>query len=113
VSRIIENSATPTYPTINPTTSQKDTSGPTPLFQWLPPDLTFNYTYTLTLSRDVPGQQNVVWTSTQVRSSSLQLQFPADSSGLTLSAGDYVWAISIVDEFGNYSRSKEAPFVVQ
>jgi len=111
VSRIIENSATPTYPNINPTTSQKDTSGPTPLFQWLPPDVTFNYTYTLTLSRDVPGQQNVVWTSTQVRSSSLQLQYPADSTGLR--GGEYVWTISVVDEFGNYSRSKEAPFVVQ
>jgi hypothetical protein len=113
VSRIIENSATPTYPTINTTTSQKDTTGSTPLFQWLPPDVTFNYTYTLTLSSVVSGIQNVVWTSTPVNSSRLQLQFPADSSRLTLSVGEYVWAISVVDDFGNYSRSKEAPFVVQ
>lgn len=113
VSRIIENSATPTYPTINTATSQKDTTGSTPLFQWLPPDVTFNYTYTLTLSRVESDIRTVVWTSTPVNSSRLQLQFPADSSGLTLSAGDYVWTISVVDDFGNYSRSKEAPFVVQ
>jgi hypothetical protein len=113
VSRIIENLAIPTYPTINTATSQKDTTGSTPLFQWLPSDVTFNYTYTLTLSLDVPGQQNVVWTSTKVHSSSLQLQFPSDSSRLVLSPGNYVWTISVVDDFGNYSRSKEAPFVVR
>jgi hypothetical protein len=113
VSRIIENSATPTYPTINTTTSQMDTTGSTPLLQWLPPDVTFNYSYTLTLSRVVSDIRTVVWTSTPVNSSRLQLQFPADSSGLTLSAGEYVWTISVVDDFGNYSRSKEAPFVVQ
>ncbi|MGA3287981.1 MAG: carboxypeptidase regulatory-like domain-containing protein [Bacteroidota bacterium] len=113
VSRIVENLATPTYPTINTTTSQVDTTGSTPLLQWLPPDVTFNYTYTLTLSRVVSDIRTVVWTSTPVNSSRLQLQFPADSSGLTLSAGEYVWTISVVDDFGNYSRSKEAPFVVQ
>jgi hypothetical protein len=111
VSRIIENTATPTYPTINTTTSQKDTTGSTPLFQWSAPDVTFNYTYTLTLSFVL--SDNVVWTYTKLNSSYMQLQFPADSSGLILSAGEYVWTISIVDDFGNYSRSKEAPFVVQ
>jgi hypothetical protein len=111
VSRIIENTATPTYPTINTTTSQKDTTGSTPLFQWSPPDVTFNYTYTLTLSFVL--SDNVVWTSAKVNSYSLQLQYPADSSGLTLSPGNYIWTISVVDDFGNYSRSKEAPFVVK
>jgi len=113
VSRIIENTATPTYPTINTTTSQKDTTGSTPLFQWLPPDVTFNYTYTLTLSSVVSGIQNVVWTSAPLQSSSLNFQFITDNNGDTLSAGEYEWTISVVDEFGNYSRSKEAPFVVQ
>ncbi len=113
VSRIIENTATPIYPTINTTTMQMDTTGSTPLFQWLPPDVTFNYTYTLTLSSVVSGIQNVVWTYTKLLSSSLQLQFPADNSGSTLSAGEYEWTISVVDDFGNYSRSKAAPFMVQ
>lgn len=111
VSRIIENTATPTYPTINTTTSQKDTTGSTPLFQWSPPDVTFNYTYTLTLSFVL--SDNVVWTSAKVNSYNLQLQYPADSSGLTLLPGNYIWTISVVDDFGNYSRSKEASFIVR
>jgi hypothetical protein len=113
VSRIIENLATPMYPTISTTTLQMDTTGSTPLLQWLPPTVTFNYTYALTLSRVVSNIRTLLWTYTKLNSSSMQLQFPADTSGLTLSAGDYVWTISVVDDFGNYSRSKEAPFVVQ
>ena len=113
VSRIIENTATPTYPTFNTATSQKDTTGSTPLLQWSPPDVTFNYTYTLTLSLVVSDIRTVERTYTKLNSSSMQLQVLADSSGLPLSAGDYVWTISVVDDFGNYSRSKEAPFVVQ
>jgi hypothetical protein len=113
VSRIIENTAMPMYPTINITTLQMDTTGSTPLLQWLPPNVTFNYTYTLILSRVVSDIRTVMWTYTKLNSSYMQLQFPADSSGLILSAGEYVWTISVVDDFGNYSRSKEAPFAVQ
>jgi len=113
VSRIIESTATPAYPTINAITLQKDTTGPAPLFKWSPPDVTFNYTYTIMLSRVVSDIKTVVWTSTNLNYSYMQLQFPSDNSGLTLSDGEYVWTISVVDDFGNYSRSKEAPFVVQ
>ena len=113
ISRIIENSATPAYPTVNTITLQMDTTGSTPSLQWLPPDVTFNYTYTLILSRVVSDIRTVVWTYPNLNSSSLQLQFPADNSGLILLPGEYVWTISVVDDFGNYSRSKEAPFVVQ
>jgi hypothetical protein len=113
VSRIIENSATPVYPAINTTTLEKDTAGSAPLFQWSPPDVTFNYTYTLILSRVVSDIKTVVWIYTNLNYSYMQLQFPSDNSGLTLSAGEYVWSISVVDDFGNYSRSKEAPFVVK
>jgi len=113
ISRIIENTAAPAYPTINTTTLQMDTTGPTPLFQWSPPDVTFNYTYTLILSRVVSDIRTVVWIYTNLNYSYTQLQFPSDNSGLALSAGEYVWTISVVDDFGNYSRSKEAPFMVQ
>jgi hypothetical protein len=113
VSRIIENTATPVYPTINTTALQKDTTSSTPLFQWSPPDVTFNYTYTLILSRVVSDIKTVVWTCANLNYSYMQLQFQSDGSGLTLSAGEYVWTISVVDDFGNYSRSKEAPFVVK
>jgi hypothetical protein len=35
------------------------------------------------------------------------------NSSDTLSAGEYVWTISVVDDFGNYSSSKEASFIVR
>ena len=113
ISRIIESSATPTYPTVNIITLQMDTTGSTPSLQWLPPDVTFNFMYTLSLSRVVSDIKTVVWTYPNLNSSTLQLQFPADNSGLILSPGEYVWTISVVDDFGNYSRSKEAPFAVR
>ena len=113
VSRVIENTATPTYPTVHTVTAEKDTTGSTPLLQWSPPDVTFNYTYSLTISRTISGVNNDVWTYTQFGSVNNQIQFPGDNSGKTLEPGDYVWTISVVDDFGNYSRSKEASFVVK
>ena len=112
-SRVIENTATPLYPTINTATSAKDTTGPTPDLQWSPPDVTFNYTYTLSISRTISGVRSEVWSATQVASINNEFQFPGDNSGATLAAGEYVWTISVVDDFGNYSRSKEASFVVR
>ncbi|MGD0036059.1 MAG: carboxypeptidase-like regulatory domain-containing protein [Bacteroidota bacterium] len=113
VSRVIENTAIPTYPTINTVTSVKDTTGPTPLLQWSPPDVTFNYTYSLTISRIVSGVSNDVWSYSQLGSINDKFQFPGDNSGETLDSGEYMWTISVVDDFGNYSRSKEASFVVK
>ena len=113
VSRVIENTATPSYPTLNTATSVKDTTGPTPLLQWSPPDVTFNYTYSLIISRITSGVYTDVWSYTQLGSINNEFQFPGDNSGTTLASGEYVWTISVVDDFGNYSRSKEASFVVK
>jgi hypothetical protein len=113
VSRIIENTAVPSYPTTNPLTQKQDTTGITPIFQWTPPDVTFNYTYTLLLSRVESEIRTVVWTYSQLNSSEVQVQYPGMNSSDTLSAGEYVWMISVVDDFGNYSRSKEASFIVR
>ena len=113
VSRIIENTAVPVYPTINTATQQKDTTGSLPLFRWSPPDVTFNFSYSLVLSRVVSDIRSVVWTYTNLNSSNVQLQYPSDDTGSPLAPGEYVWTISVVDDFGNYSRSKEAPFTVQ
>jgi hypothetical protein len=113
VSRVIENTATPTYPIMNTATSVKDTTGPIPLLQWSPPDVTFNYTYSLAISRITSGVYTDVWSYTQLSSINNEFQFPGDNSGETLDSGEYVWTISVVDDFGNYSRSKEASFVVK
>jgi hypothetical protein len=113
VSRIIENTAVPTYPMTNPPTQIQDTTGINPIFQWNPPDVTFNYTYTILLSRVESEIRTVVWTYSQLNSSDVSVQYPGTSSGTALSAGEYVWTISVVDDFGNYSSSKEASFIVR
>ena len=109
VTRVIENSAVPTYPT----SLNNDTTSSTPLLKWLPPGVTFNYSYTLQCSRVDAGTQTLVWTLSNLNSTNLQQQFPGDGSGLTLASGNYVWSVTIVDNFGNSSRSKEVAFVVR
>lgn len=107
VTRVIENAATP----ISPSPFSKDTvSADSVLFQWSPPDVTFNYSYDLSLSRVDAGTQTVVWTYTGLNSFYEEKSYDGSSRLLT---GNYVWTISVVDDFGNYGRSKESAFVVQ
>ena len=109
VTRIIEDEATPIYPS----SLNNDTTGSTPLLEWSPPNVTFIYSYTLVhFSRDF-WNGTVVWTYPGLSFGNEELQYPNDKSGQTLQAGNYVWTISVVDEFGNYSRSKESSFVVK
>jgi hypothetical protein len=109
VTRVIENAAVPTYPT----SVNNDTTGSTPLLKWLPPAVTFNYSYTLQCSRVDAGTETLLWTLVNLNSTILQQQFPGDGSGLTLASGNYVWSVAVVDNFGNSSRSKETAFVVR
>lgn len=109
VTRIIEPTATPS----SPVPGTNDTTGFRPLLKWLPPGVTFTYTYTLQCSRVDAGTETLVWTLSNIGSTVLQQQFPGDGSGLALIAGNYVWSVTIVDNFGNSSRSKEAAFTVQ
>jgi Carboxypeptidase regulatory-like domain len=109
VTRIIEDEATPIYPS----SLNNDTTGSTPLLEWSPPNVTFIYTYTLSISLVSSGTESVVWAYAGLSFGSESLQFPHDNSGQTLGLGNYVWTISVVDEFGNYSRSKESSFVVK
>ena len=107
VSRVIETGATPVYPS----SLNNDTTGSAPLLKWLAPDVTFTYSYTLTISRDDAGTQTVVWELSNVNSLLLQYQYPSGSP--PLDPGNYVWSVTVVDEFGNFCRSKESSFVVQ
>lgn len=102
VSRIIENSATPIT---------QDTTTGTPLFKWKPPAVSFNYTSTITVSRR--GTETTVWKYPGLISFFEELQYPTDGSVAPLSAGNYFWTITIVDDFGNTSRSQESYFVVK
>jgi hypothetical protein len=102
VTRIIENTATPIT---------QDTTTGTPLFKWKPPAVSFNYTSTITVSRR--GTETTVWKYPGLISFFEELQYPTDGSVAPLSAGNYFWTITIVDDFGNTSRSQESYFVVK
>ncbi len=108
VTRIIEDEATPIYPS----SLNNDTTGSTPLLKWTSPNVTFFYTYTLAISVVNSGTEENVWTYAGLDFGVEQLQFPSDNSTQPLLPGNYVWTISVVDVFGNYSRSKESSFVV-
>ena len=113
ISRIIENMADPIYPTINSQTSVRDTTGPTPLLHWSLPGLAYNYTYSLSISRIISGVRYIIGTYSNISRRDNAFQYPGDNSSATLEPGDYVWTIMVIDDFGNYSRSKEASFVVK
>ena len=109
VTRIIEDEATPIYPS----SLNNDTTGSTPLLKWSPPNVTFIYSYTLVISLVSSGTESIVWTYPGLSFGNEEFQFISDNNGQPLGAGNYVWTISVVDEFGNYSRSKESSFVVK
>jgi hypothetical protein len=109
VTRIIETGATPVYPS----SFNNDTTSGTPLLKWLTSTDTFTYSYTLTISRDDAGTSTVVWEVSNVNSLLTQYQYPTDGSVAPLEAGNYLWAVTVVDEFGNSCRSKESSFAVR
>jgi hypothetical protein len=109
VTRIIEDEATPIYPS----SLNNDTTGSTPLLKWSPPNVTFIYSYTLVISLVSSGTESIVLTYPGLSFGNEEFQFISDNNGQPLGAGNYVWTISVVDQFGNYSRSKESSFVVK
>lgn len=107
VSRVIETGATPLYPS----SLNNDTTSGAPLLKWVTPVVTFAFSYILTISRDDAGTQTVVWEISNLNSLLVQYQYPV--SGTPLDPGNYVWSVTIVDEFGNFCRSKQSSFVVR
>jgi hypothetical protein len=102
VTRIIESEAKPTSPTGSDTTTSK------PIFNWNLPGVSFAYTYQLLVMSLAGGTPTQVWSQTIPNSSTYEFSYP-DS----LRTGTYYWTISIIDQFGNSSCSKEAAFIVQ
>ncbi|MCK9410073.1 MAG: carboxypeptidase-like regulatory domain-containing protein [Bacteroidetes bacterium] len=110
VTRVIENEASPKYPS----SLQNDTVKADSLyFTWSPPNVTYNYSYSISLSRVDAGTQKVVWTLTGLNSFNEEYAFYSYPDRPTLLSGSYVWTISVVDDFGNYGRSKESAFVIK
>ncbi len=107
ITRVIENEATPISPS---PFSIPSVSSDSILFRWSPPNVTYNYTYTITVSRVESGTQSMVWNYIGLNSFFEEQAY----SGPKLESGkNYVWAITIVDDFGNYGRSKESAFTIK
>jgi len=109
VTRVIEYGATP----VSPAPGNNGTTSGTPVLTWAPPSVTFAYTYALAILRIDAGTSTVVWEITNVSSVNEEYAYPTDGSVPPLSPGSYTWAVTVVDEFGNYCRSKESAFLVQ
>lgn len=92
---------------------------PQPQLQWVCDTIPFNYTYRIEVVRVDDVVQNVVTTipnldpdtvcNDQEGSNQQEGSIQVD---VALAIGSYFWTVSIVDDFGNWSRSKEAGFVV-
>lgn len=78
-----------------------------PNLVWEDAALPFDFTYRIDIVRDEANVQAVVETITDVPS-----ELSSYTLETTLSSGTYFWTVSVVDTFGNRSRSKEAGFVV-
>ncbi len=76
-----------------------------PLFTWEPLLLVYPYTYRLDVVRVDENIQTVVETIENLSPGTESVKAPNP-----LAAGEYFWTISVVDEFGNRSRSREAGF---
>ncbi len=101
VTRIIQDAPIPIAPTA------LDTAAASPQLYWAQPTLQFPYSYKLELFRLDQGVPSLLWSVANLSSSLSSFQYPD-----RLSTGLFFWTISLVDEFGNLSRSKEASFYV-
>ncbi len=80
---------------------------PTPTLIWKPVTLPFQFSFNVEVVRVDQGINNTVWTLSNIGNATNSVTV-ADS----LVSGTYFWTISVVDEFGNCSRSKEASFLI-
>jgi hypothetical protein len=105
VSRIIQDEPTPVYPT----------SGDTVTFpfqmNWNAPNVSFDYSYTINVVRVQSGTQTQVKEISSISPDVLVLTF-GKNAPIQFSSGIYFWTVSVIDEYNNTSRSKEAYFIV-
>ncbi|MEZ4703557.1 MAG: carboxypeptidase-like regulatory domain-containing protein, partial [Rhodothermales bacterium] len=103
IARVID--ATPVAST---PTSLATLIDPAPRFNWEPLRMPYPYTYRLDIVRVDENIQTVVQLLENIPADSVSLKIPTP-----LLSGEYFWTVSVVDEFGNRSRSREAGFRIQ
>ena len=79
-----------------------------PTFRWQLPQFTFAFTQRIEVFRLDAGFPTFVTSIGKISS-----EARSQRSFVRLSPGTYFWTISVVDDFGNISRSKEATFTIQ
>ena len=76
-----------------------------PVLQWEPAAVSFAFTYRIDVFRDDANRAVRVATLDGLPAAATEVQLPDP-----LPTGTYFWTVSLVDAFGNRSRSKEAGF---
>ena len=102
ISRIISET-----PTANTPSGLSTVSANPPVFSWTVEGISYPFNYQIDISLVNENIPTLVQTIPNIPSDSLSITGPA-----SLPTGQYFWTISIIDEFGNQSRSKEAGFIV-
>ncbi len=80
---------------------------PRPWLRWRPVSVRFPFTWSVEVVRLESGLTLPAWRADGLPSDSTQVRVPQP-----LASGGYYWAVWIVDEWGNRSRSKEGAFRV-
>ena len=81
---------------------------PTPAFAWDPVELQYPFSYRLDIVQINQNVESIVQTIDNIPASDTTI-----TAAAPLFSGNYFWTISVVDEFGNRSRSREAGFRIQ
>lgn len=81
---------------------------PRPVLTWEPEDLPYPFTFRVDIILAETNVQPIVQTVAGIASTDTTVRLPE-----ALPPGNYQWTISVVDAFGNRSRSKEAGFEVR
>ena len=76
-------------------------------FVWEPVQLPYPFTFRIDVVRVDDNLRNMYLTRSGIPSDSLSLTIPSPQL-----AGEYFWTVSVVDGFGNRSRSREAGFLI-
>ncbi|MFQ5628083.1 MAG: hypothetical protein ACE5I1_04920, partial [bacterium] len=79
-----------------------------PVFRWQLPQIEFSFTQRIEVFRFDAGFPVTVTTISNIKPDVRSLPYIG-----RLSTGTHFWTITIIDDFGNSSRSKEATFQVQ
>jgi hypothetical protein len=79
-----------------------------PFLTWKPMNLSFKFTYSIEVFRVDEGFSSFVESFTNLDPAIFSIQVTQ-----ALPMGTYFWTVAVVDEFGNWSRSKEASFVIK